>query len=204
MQNKICTEFAQNLDLVPTILNAAGIDDLEKYKFDGVDIGPVMEEKSESVKESVYTEAGYARGLRYGKYKYIAFKPPRELIEKMENGEMQYAPNYFDKFKQAHSQIAIEHFPHYFDQDQLYDLEKDPYEQNNLAKYPDYQNVLADMKNRMQKYLNTFKHPYDLSKIDFMESEEYKELADNTRSIGTAYIKWLPRDHGKIIYPPKK
>lgn len=203
MKNQVCKKFVQNIDLVPTILNAAGVDGLNKHKFDGVNIEPVMQEQSKQVRESVYTEAGYARGLRYGKFKYIAFKPPKEIIQEMKNGQREYASNYFDQFKQAHSQIAIEHFPHYFDQDQLYDLEKDPYEQNNLAKDPNYQDILADMKKRMQKYLDTFQHPYDLSKIDFMESNKYEELADRTRSIGTDYIKWLPRDHGKIIYPPK-
>jgi arylsulfatase A-like enzyme len=202
-QKEMGHEFVQNIDLAPTILSAAGIKNLNKYKLDGYKIRPGIA-GDKLARKTIYTEAGYARGIRYEKYKYIAFKPPRRIIEEMENGEREYAPNYFDKFKQAHSQIAIEHFPHYFEQDQLYDLEKDPYEQNNLAKDANYQDILADMKKRMQKYLNTFQHPYDLSKIDFMESDKYEELADKTRAIGTDYIKWLPRDHGKIVYPPKK
>ena len=41
----------------------------------------------------------------------------------------------------------------YFDPDQLYDLENDPKEQNNLADAPGYKNVLQEMKSLLKEHL---------------------------------------------------
>ena len=42
--------------------------------------------------------------------------------------------------------------PGYFDPDQLYDLEKDPGEEANLAGHPDYQEILEEMKETLKVY----------------------------------------------------
>jgi hypothetical protein len=123
------------------------------------------------------------------------------VIDKTKSSE--YAPNYFDSHKQDHSQICLTHFPHYFDQDQLYDLETDPYEQNNLALQSSHAAKLAECKAVLKTYLDTFVNPYSLDTIPYMQTAEWKRKAENTRSIGTDYIEWLERDHGTIHWPPE-
>jgi len=44
--------------------------------------------------------------------------------------------------------------PGYFDKDQLYDLDADPDEMVNLATDPQFQGVLADLREEMSKYLD--------------------------------------------------
>ncbi len=197
--NRISGHLVQNVDLVATISAEAGNEDIS---IDGVNIKSLLEKESEPVRESVYMESGYARAVRMDNYKFIAFRPLPSAIQKMKDGEIEYAPNYLDTHKQAHSQIAMQYFPHYFDQDQLYDLEKDPYELNNLAYQFEYQEILQEMKAELQDYLDKFEHPFSLERIPYMETEEYRELAENTKAIGTDFIPWLSRDHGNLKYPP--
>ena len=47
----------------------------------------------------------------------------------------------------------VSHKDTYFDADQLYDLQGDPMEQNNLASSPEYQEVLKRMKKLLSEYI---------------------------------------------------
>ena len=200
----VCSQLVQNIDMVSTIIDASGKANSKKFNLDGVNVLSLINGENNPVRESVYVESGFARAVRKDNFKYIAFRLPKDLIHLMENGKMEYAPNYFNKHKQQHSQIAIEYFPHYFDQDQLYDLENDPYEMTNLAYKSEYQEILGKMKIELKKYLDKCQHTFDLKQIPFMETPEYKKLTEKTKSIGIDYISWLPRDHGTIVYPPVK
>jgi hypothetical protein len=59
---------------------------------------------------------------------------------------------------------------------------------------PIYAGVLATMKERLQRYLDTFDHPFDLTVPDFMLTERYRELCDATRRIGTDHLSWWPKE----------
>jgi hypothetical protein len=166
-------------------------------------MGPVWREPGEQVREYVYLEAGYARAITDGAFKYIAVRYPEAVIDRLEEGETEFAPNHLDTHRQSHSQIAMQHYPAYFDPDQLYDLRSDPYEQENLARDPEHEETLEELQQVLRARLETFAHPYDLSPIPFLQSDEYRAMAEKTRAIGTDYIAWLPRDHGRIVWPPE-
>jgi len=195
--------LVQSVDIFPTLLEAAGIELSVAPVMDGMSMLPLFRRQANSIRNYIYYESGYARGISKGRFKYIAFRPPKKVIQQMINGSLKYAPNYLNTFKQAHSQIAIEHYPFYFDADQLYELENDPYEQNNLADDPEYRKILTTLKAELKKILETFNHPFNLADIPFMKTERYRRLTHNTRSIGTDFIPWLARDHGAIVWPPK-
>ena len=198
----VADALVQSTDLAPTLYQAAGIS--VQDPLDGQSLLPLLSDPSTRVHELIYLESGYTRALTDGRYKYIAFRPPQPALNEMKTGTTRYAPNHLNVFKQAHSQIALEHYPHYFDADQLYDLENDPYEQNNVANDPAYAEVLQRLKDELARRLTTFKHPFEIEADDFMTTETYDNLAANTRAIGTDFIEWLPRDHGKIVWPPEE
>ena len=192
--------LVQSLDVVPTVLQAVGLP--LSAELDGVSLLPVFAESG--IRTFVYLESGYTRAITDGQFKYIAFRPPRDAVEAMQAGLTKYAPNHLNVYKQAHSQIAIEHYPHYFDADQLYDLSQDPYEQKNVIDDPVYADKVAELKSELAKRLATFAHPFDMTVDPFLKSATYRRYATNTRAIGTDYIDWLPRDHGKIVWPPEE
>jgi len=194
--------LVQSVDILPTILDAAQVPLEPALKLYGKSLVPIFSETGTRIRDYVYLESGYARAISDGEYKYIALHFPPKIIQQMENGTLDYAPNHLNVWKQAHSQIAIEHYPAYFDPDQLYDLKNDPYEQHNLASDPAHQAVLKRLKVALRQQLATFDHPYDLTEAPFMKSEKYRQLVRKTQAIGTDYIPWLPRDHGKIVWPP--
>jgi hypothetical protein len=51
-------------------------------------------------------------------------------------------------------------FPHYFDPDQLYDLENDPFEQNNLIGDPQYREQTDQLREALKKIQNTLPHEF--------------------------------------------
>jgi len=114
-------------------------------------------------------------------------------LDAMGAGELKEAPNHINQRLQGQMNVAIECYPAYFDPDQLFDVEADPDEQHNLANDPAYADVLDSMKRRLQRYLDTFDHPFDLEVPAFMLSDRYRELCDETRKIGTEYLAWWPK-----------
>ncbi len=200
--DEVTDALAQGVDILPTLVEVAGAA-LPAGPTDGVSLLPVWQDPGAAVRDHVYLESGYARAITDGTHKYIAVRYPEAVIAGLEEGRTEYAPNHLDTHKQAHSQIAIEHYPGYFDPDQLYDLRTDPYEQTNLAAGPAHEETLAALQDRLRGQLATFEHPYDMAAIPFLHSEEYRAMAEKTRSVGTDYIEWLPRDHGRIVWPPE-
>ena len=113
---KECKSLVQNTDLYPTILEAAGIQLPEEYPLDGVSMLPLLNDPEQITRQWIFTENGYTRSVMDGRYKYIALRYPGSLIEKMKNGTMDHVPSYVKVWPQAHSAIAMQFFPGYFDQ----------------------------------------------------------------------------------------
>jgi arylsulfatase A-like enzyme len=200
----ITEALVQNSDLFATLARIAGIPPEEAATPDGYAFTDVLKDPSSSgQRDYVYYEAGYARGISDGKSKYIAFRPPEQIIEKYKK---QAGPvNYMGKWKQAHSQIAIMHYPNYFDQDQFYNLQQDPYEQFNRFgdPTPAEQKELSALQSRLKAVVDTMPNPFDLKRIPYLESQEFNDRCEEQRAFGEDYIGWLKRDHGSITWPPK-
>jgi len=197
----VCKALVQNIDLVPTFLEAAQTSFPQNVKVDGQSFLSSITGKSYSEREYLYFENGYTRGIRNHQFKYIAFRYPKSIIQKMEAGELQEATNHLNISTQEQPYITMRYYPAYFDADQLYDLKNDPYEQHNLASDQSYAQVLSDMKQELKKYLGFFTHPYDVEDTAFLESDRFKALAEITRKKGTRHIPWW---NDKFVWPPSK
>lgn len=197
----ISDAMVQNTDIYPTILEAAGITLPEDPVFDGLSILSIIDHPDQSVRQYIFAENGYTRSVSDGTYKYIALRYPESLIDKMESGKIDYVPSYVKAWPQAHSAIAINCFPNYFDQDQLYNIKDDPYELENIYEAMLDSEVLIALQESLEVHLKTFKHPFGLAKIPFLETEAYRKLTETNLAYDLLSIPWLSRDHGFILWP---
>jgi hypothetical protein len=77
-------------------------------------------------------------------------------------------------------EFCMHFYPHYFDPDQLFDLESDPREQRNLANDPAYADVLTEMRERLWKKLESFDHLFPRDADPFVHSKAYNALCKKT------------------------
>lgn len=196
--------LVQNTDIYPTILEAAGIELPEDHLLDGASMLPIIADQDRSTRDFIFAENGYTRSVCDGTYKYIALRYPESLIKKMESGEIDYVPSYVKSWPQPHSAIAINAFPGYFDQDQVYNLQDDPYEQENLYSAMRNSEEFKVLKAALERHLESFDHPFDLAQIPFLETAEYRKLSEKNYEFDLHSIPWISRDHGSITWPPKE
>ena len=172
-----CDAPVSNVDFLPTLLEYAGMENTSGI-FDGYSFKAALEGEEYTPRKSMFFELGFARAVVKGKYKYLAVRYPSYAVNasleertEMLNGynEMRrsfggFAVNFDPTLPYGH----LEMFPGggdaekatygnksgYFDPDQLYDLEADPIEENNLALDTAYAQILDEMKAEMQLYLD--------------------------------------------------
>jgi arylsulfatase A-like enzyme len=194
----------QNIDIYPTLLEAAGIEPPGDYPLDGMSMMEVIRNPSLPGKPYVFSENGYTRSVSDGRYKYIALRYPARIIEEMEDGAIGYVPSYVEAWPQAHSAIAMQCYPHYFDQDQLYDLQADPYEQHNIFNTDAGKEAVRPLREALEIHLQTFVHPFPLDPVPFMQTTAYQLLTETDMAFDIYTIPWLSRDHGMITWPPSE
>ncbi len=191
----------QTTDILPTIMDIAGVSLPDGFQTDGKSFLTVLERGEESFRKYVFAESGYTRSVSDGTYKYIAFRYPPELIDQMISGKLK-TPNQMNTRTVVFGRIAAAFYPSYFDPDQLFDLTSDPYEQNNLAGDVAYQEKLEELQDVLAEHLASFSHPFDLSVPDFLYTDDYRALTEETKKLKPEDIDWYVRDWGKIVWPP--
>jgi arylsulfatase A-like enzyme len=152
-----------NTDYAATILDLASAKVPDDCKLDGLSLAPVLSgQESGPLRGETFHEIGFARAVKTPKWKYIAVRYPREIQRRIDAGEkfpafLKDAPPNPLPYLVANSHLGYNssrHNPNYFQKDQLYDLENDPQEKNNvIGAHPE---VVADMKARLTKHLVTF------------------------------------------------
>ena len=180
-----CEATISNVDFAPTILDFAGDPDPGK-NFDGFSFKETLSGKTRQSRESLYFELGYARAVIKGKYKYYAVRYP-DYANRWNPDDRAAELDRYNRGREfrnmqivnrdpakpfSHLEVVpgggqAEHgsygkVPGYFDPDQLYDLEADPGETNNLANDPAYGEVLQEMKRQLQEYLKMLPGKFEL------------------------------------------
>jgi arylsulfatase A-like enzyme len=155
-----------NVDFAPTLLAAAGVDLPGDLGQDGVNQLPSLL-RNESVRDIVFLEFGTTRSVSDGVWKYIAIRPTEEDLAFSERigmplghwGEREVERRFIglaNGWRVPH----LEMYPGYFDKDQLYNLERDPRERNNLANNPEYRPILERMQSIMSEHIQRKNRPF--------------------------------------------
>jgi len=144
------------VDIMPTILEAAGIllpDDLQGSSF----LPLLTDPGSGPIRDAVFTEMTWhvfylpTRAIRCNGWKYI-----RNLSEDPvgldQCEDMEWAQRLAELPDQPWTRPRIP--------EELYHLESDPNEQNNLIDNPDHWEVLADMRSRLDQHMRETKDPF--------------------------------------------
>jgi len=184
-------EIILNVDWMPTFVHAAGGDIPEDCRVDGQDLKPFFTEGTSLKREEVFLNIGYQRGIYDGRYKLILTRFPDEVLQEMQDGTRDQAPNHQDQVNAGQPYVSMECYPHYFDPDQLYDHQYDPDEQVNLVDDPAYAEIYQRLRKILQRYLESIPdHPVDIEIPPYMLTDHYKSLAAKTQAIGTSHLNW--------------
>ncbi|MCA9039617.1 MAG: sulfatase [Planctomycetaceae bacterium] len=150
--------LTSTLDLAPTFLTVAGLTPGETYQ--GKEFTSVLSNPEANYREYIFAERNWhnfdfwGRGVRSLKFKYIHNNypdnydtPPADAVR---------SPS-FQELVKAKAAGTLEpqqksYFIHPRPVDELYDLEQDPLEFNNLAGDPAYQEVLAQMQAELSNW----------------------------------------------------
>ncbi|MGC6432549.1 MAG: sulfatase [Jejuia sp.] len=149
--------LVSSVDIAPTFLKIAGLEPLKA--FEGVDFTPTILDASIKVREDIYAEdhwhdyEDYTRAVRTNKYKYIKNfypdlpnTPSADIIRDLTWVSMKEER---DKGTLTKDQMRCFEIPRA--NEELYDVENDPNELNNLAFNKDYEGVLNDMRGLLKK-----------------------------------------------------
>jgi len=182
-----CDALVSSIDFAPTILDFAKVP-YAASDFDGVSFLPYLNGQQQDPGRVLYFELGYGRGVIKGDLKYMELRYPEEVTKMTMAERKKLLGDWNANRIRKHMQIVTEdpsagfshltaipggghaeakstgtkHYPGYYDPDQLYDLSKDPREQNNLANDPEYKQKFEEMQREMEKILGTLPGQFEL------------------------------------------
>ncbi|MDZ7725334.1 MAG: sulfatase-like hydrolase/transferase [candidate division KSB1 bacterium] len=165
-------QIAASVDIAPTCIELAGGTPPENMSRDGRSFLPLLKEQADGWRDSLLLECAYIKAVVTPKWKYIANRPPQEVLDKMQ-AEAQTSAETGEPRRIGWSGIANWHrqgegviysavrdFPNYFDKDQLYDLENDPFEQRNLVTDVGYGETASELKEKLSAFVRDLPHTF--------------------------------------------
>jgi len=153
-------ELVQNIDFTPTFLDLAGVNLKKIDAVDGISLKNVLAGSEKAVHDYLYFELGFARGIRTKDWKYITVRYDEKAQKQIDNGvifkgwnDHTYTLPYYTRNSHLGFHAAKLN-PLYFDQNQLFDLKKDPTEKKNIFELNSKKS--EEMKALLIKSLQSF------------------------------------------------
>ena len=157
--------YAQSTDIVPTILDLAGVAQPDDLILDGESLAPILDgENFQKEKNYAYTGIGHTRSITQNGWKYVAFRLPDDVPA----GTTPLNTDSLSDPTGWISQRSISGtYRHYLSPDQLYNLrtdlnladpnsdEYDSREQVNLINNANQQDRLLSLQKTLAKHLMT-------------------------------------------------
>ena len=144
---RVIDSLVSHVDVFPTLCDLLGL--TKPDYLEGVSMVPLLTGETDTVREHIFAEINFhtsyepARCVRTGRYKYIRYYDTSYLKINRSNIDESLTKDYFmdhglDEQKK--------------DEEALYDLVYDPGERRNLAEKPEYEEVLLDMRSRLEDW----------------------------------------------------
>jgi arylsulfatase A-like enzyme len=147
-----------NIDVAATLIDIAGGIPPEDMTLDGRSFLPQLlgNPEPENWRTSLFLEAGNTRAVVTKQWKYIANRVSPEIEQLM--GEQPHV--IYWSGVDHHNYDSEKIYPGYWDADQLYNLDKDLFEQKNIFKSDVNSKVISELKNEMNKYVSGLPHRF--------------------------------------------
>ena len=158
---QVCEELVQNVDLVPTFFELGKAAKPNSYQIDGQSLLPLFKNgKAKSWRNHLYLEMGTARATVTKDWSYIAVRYTKDQIASIKKATPQNLPKAMSYIGRLGIGVRGVDRPGFFDEDQLYDLSKDPKEMKNLAYKKSQTNRMKEMRYLMEKDLEAVGRPF--------------------------------------------
>jgi arylsulfatase A-like enzyme len=168
-------KLTAHIDLVTTLAELAGGQFPAGYQTDGISFARLLTDPTvEGGRDRLFLECSNIRGIVTERWKYIACRASRDVLAAIEADRGEAAATgrkrwvAWDGKKNPHPQFATEGvryfdcgvFSNYFDADQLYDLQADVFERNNVIADPQYADVAEKLKRLLAEELRKLPHSF--------------------------------------------
>jgi arylsulfatase A-like enzyme len=158
---QVCEELVQNVDLVPTFFELGKAEKPESYRIDGQSLTPLFKTgTTEDWRDHLYLEMGAARATVTKEWSYIAVRYTKEQIAGIQKATPQNLPRAMSYIGRLGIGVRGADRPGFFDEDQLYHLEKDPKERKNLADKKAQVTRIKEMRYLLQQDLEAIGRPF--------------------------------------------
>jgi N-sulfoglucosamine sulfohydrolase len=192
-------ELVSTVDILPTVLNYLGIDWNFNYSLPGIDL--LNSQQNIMPRESIYSEFGChglstcfrRRSLRKGKYKLIynmdVDSVGAKTVQIIDRDRIYYRITK-NRIKVTEAERALFENSISPKRWELFDLEKDPYEFNNLAYNPDYKAIIQDLSKELfrKMYLKDSFLPLNKSAFNRQLKRDTITLTDQWQPISDENI----------------
>ncbi|MFD1737395.1 sulfatase [Bacillus salitolerans] len=170
----VIEELLCNVDLMPTLLDLIGAD--IPNDIDGKSFLPLLVEKDYEPRDHFFCELTWhdryhpMRGIRTNRYKYI---------RNFEDGPKVYLP--FDLHESPSGMVVRDQYYVSNEPEELYDLELDPLEENNIIAEDTYQEIAEQLRNRVLIWMKETNDPLLNGPIPGIEADEWEDEVKNAR-----------------------
>jgi arylsulfatase A-like enzyme len=165
---KVINQMISNIDLLPTILDYIGVE-IPK-NIEGESFLRCLNNQAEPFRKEIFTEKTFhefydpMRSIRTEKYKYIA---NFEKFPALYQIDLFTAP-----FKAGKHMAELIKKPRL--DEELYDLESDPTEMNNLSSSSEYKSINENLRIRLYEWLKQTNDPILKGKIKDLRTDPPK------------------------------
>lgn len=193
---QVCEELVQNIDLVPTFFELGEAEKPKSYRIDGRSLTPLFENgTAEDWRDHLYLEMGAARATVTKDWSYIAVRHTKEQVAAIKKASPQNLPKAMSYIGRLGIGVRGADRPGFFDEDQLYHLQRDPKEMKNLADKKAQTARLNQMRNLMQYDLEVIGRPFG----EFIPGENTAEPGQIDKQI--QIVKQLEIKGKKVTVP---